>query len=181
MMMGRSKESAKKHAKKTSRFLLLISLVILAAVIGLLFSVLKHKEKPMALAPNFTKQGEVTFYSQNGTPIITIDVEIADTDEKRELGLMGRPTLEDNQGMLFLFEREHIASFWMKNTILPLDMIFINSYGTIVTIHENTTPFSEQTYTATAPTLYVVEVNAGFVARHSIRVGDRITWQRVNR
>lgn len=177
--MGRSKETTKKQEKKSIRSLLFISLIVLIALVALVLSVMKRSEKPTTLAPKFTKQGEVTFYSQQGTPIITIDVEIADTDEKRELGLMGRPTLGERQGMLFLFDREHIASFWMKNTILPLDMIFINSYGTIVTIHENTTPFSEQTYTATAPTMYVVEVNAGFVARHSIRVGDRITWQRV--
>ena len=108
-----------------------------------------------------------------------MDIEIADDDSKREVGLMGRPVMEERQGMLFVFDEEIMASFWMKNTILPLDIIFINKFGEIVTICKNTTPFSEQAYPATAMTLFVLEVNAGFTDKYGIKDGDRITWKRL--
>ncbi|MCX7985233.1 MAG: DUF192 domain-containing protein [Bacteroidetes bacterium] len=170
----------KKQKPKLFRYKTLVLLLFIISAVALILSLYKYKqsEKVVVHVPYFQKQGEVTFYTSENKPLVTIDVEIADTDEKRELGLMGRPTLGEKEGMLFIFEREHLASFWMKNTMIPLDMVFINAQGVIVTIHENTTPFSEQSYTATAPTQYVVEVNAGFTSRHSIRVGDKVTWQR---
>jgi uncharacterized membrane protein (UPF0127 family) len=81
--------------------------------------------------------------------------------------------------MLFISEKEYMATFWMRNCILPLDMIFIDKFGEIVTICKNTTPFSDQTYSATAPTLFVVEVNAGFTDKYGIKEGDRISWKRM--
>ena len=80
--------------------------------------------------------------------------------------------------MLFVFEQEQMASFWMKNCPLSLDMIFINKLGEIVTICRNTTPFSEQAYPATALTLFVLEVNAGFTDKYGLKDGDRIMWKR---
>jgi hypothetical protein len=64
----------------------------------------------------------------------------------------------------------------MKNTILPLDMLFIDADRVIRTIHKNTTPFSEQTYEASVPVLYVLEVNAGYTDAHAIQVGDTVRW-----
>jgi hypothetical protein len=126
----------------------------------------------------FKKQGECMITNHYDKPIVSIDIEIADDDSKREVGMMGRPTMEERQGMLFVFEEEQMASFWMKNCILPLDMIFINKLGEIVTICKNTTPFSEQAYSATAMTLLVLEVNAGFTDKYGIKEGDRISWKR---
>jgi uncharacterized membrane protein (UPF0127 family) len=71
-----------------------------------------------------------------------------------------------------------MASFWMKNCPLSLDMIFINKRGEIVTICRNTTPFSEQSYSATALTFFVLEVNAGFTDKYNIKEGDRLSWTR---
>ena len=130
------------------------------------------------VASNFKKQGELTISKQDGKPIVTIDIEIADDDSKREIGLMGRPVMGEREGMLFIFEEEHIASFWMRNTILPLDMIFIDKTGKIITIHKNTKPFSDDTYTASGLTLFVLEVNAGFTDKYEIKEGDRINWKR---
>jgi uncharacterized protein len=130
------------------------------------------------IAPMFQKQGECTISNRVGKPIVSIDIEIADDDSKREVGMMGRPTMEEHQGMLFVFEQEQMASFWMKNCPLSLDMIFINKRGEIVTICRNTTPFSEQAYPATALTLFVLEVNAGFAGKYGLKEGDRITWKR---
>ena len=126
----------------------------------------------------FTKNGELTFISAKNTFIATIDIEVADTPEKRTMGMMYRNSLGENQGMLFVFSQEDYQSFWMKNTAVPLDMIFVNAKNEVVTIHENTTPYSPQSYSSTKPAQFVVEVNAGFVAEHGITVGDRIRWQR---
>jgi uncharacterized membrane protein (UPF0127 family) len=130
------------------------------------------------IAPMFKKQGECTIKDRNDKPIVSIDIEIADNDSKREVGMMGRPTMEERQGMLFVFEQEYMASFWMKNCILSLDMIFINKLGEVITICKNTTPFSEQSYSATAMTILVLEVNAGFTDKYGIKEGDRISWKR---
>jgi uncharacterized membrane protein (UPF0127 family) len=126
----------------------------------------------------FKKHGECTIANRNDKSIVSIDIEIADDDSKREVGMMGRPTMEEHQGMLFVFEQEQMASFWMKNCPLSLDMIFINKLGEIVTICRNTTPFSEQAYPATALTLFVLEVNAGFTDKYGIKEGDRMNWTR---
>jgi uncharacterized protein len=125
---------------------------------------------------NFTKQGELIFTDSLGREKAKIDIEIADTEYKRQLGLMYRKEMEENQGMLFIFPREDFQSFWMQNTFISLDMLFINSRREIVTIHKNTTPYSQQSYPSTAPAQYVVEVIAGYTSKHNIREGDRINW-----
>ena len=126
----------------------------------------------------FTKNGDLTFISAKNTFLVTIDIEIADTPEKRSQGMMYRNALGERQGMLFVFPKEEYQSFWMKNTAVPLDMIFVSARNEVVTIHENTTPYSPQSYTSTKPAQFVVEVNAGFVQKYGIAAGDRIRWQK---
>jgi len=109
--------------------------------------------------------------------ITAIDVELAQSEADRQLGLMYRDKMAENQGMLFVFEDETVRSFWMKNTVLSLDMIFVNTKNEIVTIHKSTTPYSEESYTSTKPAKYVVEVNAGFTDKYKLGVGDRISWR----
>lgn len=122
----------------------------------------------------FRKDGRVDFLRAAGTPISSISVERADNEYAQTMGLMFRKHMENDQGMLFIFRDETIRSFWMKNTILSLDMIFVNSAFEIVDIHKNTTPYSEQSYTSSAPAKYVVEVNAGYTDQFQIKVGDKI-------
>lgn len=126
----------------------------------------------------FKKQGELRFLTPKQDFIAGIDVELAQDESQRQLGLMYRDTLAENQGMLFLFDNEEVRAFWMKNTILSLDMIFVNAHNDIVTIHKYTTPYSEETYESTKPAKYVIEVNAGYTDRQKISVGDRISWSR---
>jgi uncharacterized membrane protein (UPF0127 family) len=126
----------------------------------------------------FTKHGTLTFVRADGTDAATIDIEIADTPQKRETGLMGRPTLGERQGMLFIFEEEQDLAFWMMNTMISLDMLFVDGRNEIVTIHSHTKPFSTDSYPATKPGRYVVEVNAGYCEAHGIQVGDRIRFER---
>jgi uncharacterized membrane protein (UPF0127 family) len=127
---------------------------------------------------DFIKQGEMRFLTAKQEFISAIDVELAQDDLKRQQGLMYRDKLAENQGMVFIFEDEETRSFWMKNTVLSLDMIFVSGRNEIVTIQKNTTPYSEQSYASTKPAKYVVEVNAGYTDRHKIAVGDHIAWSR---
>jgi len=177
------KEKINKRGKAKYKLVIGI-LLIIAASITIILSTNKDKQTktvntPSVIEEKFKKEGEVAFIKKDGKQILTIDVEIADNDQEREIGLMGRNELGELQGMLFIFDAEHIASFWMKNTVLPLDMIFVNKDGVIVTIHKYTTPFSEQAYRATAPTMFVIEVNAGFTDKYGIKIGDRIEWRRI--
>ncbi len=130
-------------------------------------------------AYDFVKQGEVRFQTAKQDFIAAIEVELAQDDSKRQLGLMYRDKLGENQGMLFIFEGDDSRAFWMKNTVLPLDMIFVNSKDEIVTIHKNTTPYSEQSYASSKPARFVIEVNAGYTDRHKVSVGDHIVWNRL--
>ena len=158
-----------------------ISFTVILIALAIIFVPKKNAQdtSTIAGAPMFKKQGELTLTNSNEKPIVSLDIEIADNDATREVGLMGRPAMEERQGMLFIFEDESLTSFWMRNTILPLDMIFINKQGKIVTIHKNTKPFSEDTYSATAMTLFVLEVNAGFAEKYGIKEGDMVSWKRM--
>jgi uncharacterized protein len=129
--------------------------------------------------PAFRKDAELVFTSPRGAARVRIDVEIAERQEDRMRGLMFREHLEEGQGMLFLFPVEEPLSFWMKDTPLPLDIIFVNADRTVVTIRKNTLPFSEASVPSDRPARYVVEVNAGFADRHRLAPGDRIFWQRL--
>lgn len=107
-------------------------------------------------------------------PITSVEVEIADNEESRAKGLMFRKELNPNQGMLFLFLQDTQNPFWMSNTYLSLDLIFINSKNEIVDILENAAPLSEKMLYPAAPYRKVLEVNAGFSKQHRLQRGDRI-------
>jgi len=124
----------------------------------------------------FMKEGTLTFTDSLNNPITKIDMEFADTEYDRQLGLMFRHSMEMNQGMLFIFPEQEPLSFWMRNTYISLDMIFVNADKKIVTIHKNTKVLSDQSYPSTEPALYVVEVVAGFSDKYSLKVGDKISW-----
>jgi uncharacterized membrane protein (UPF0127 family) len=126
----------------------------------------------------FKKQGEVYFQDSLKTLIKKIDVEIADNDDARHLGLMYREGMKEDEGMLFIFPKEEEQSFYMKNTVLPLDIIFVNAKKQIVKIHKNTTPFSESSLPSDKPSLYVIEVNSGFTDKFKIKEGSMIDWRR---
>lgn len=123
----------------------------------------------------FRKDGELTFLDSNRI-VTKIDIQIAQTEFDRELGLMFRKSMDENQGMLFIFPDVQVRSFWMRNTIIPLDMIFIDSTKTILNIAKSTTPYSDNSYTSVGPAKYVLEVNGGFADRHQIRQGEKVNW-----
>ena len=100
------------------------------------------------------------------------NVELAMTDAEREQGLMYRTSLPQKEGMLFIFGDEQPRSFWMKNTKIPLDMIFADQDGKVVGIVADAKPYSEKTVGPGVPSQYVLEVNGGFCRRHGVAVGD---------
>ena len=127
--------------------------------------------------PVFRKDGELRFLDAKTSQVISeIDIEVAATDAAREQGMMYRDTMDENTGMLFLMEAEEMQAFWMKNTILSLDIIFVDSERRIVSIHKNCKPYSLDQIQSEAPALYVVEVIAGYTEKHKIKAGDRVMF-----
>ncbi|MBN8547169.1 MAG: DUF192 domain-containing protein [Ignavibacteria bacterium] len=124
----------------------------------------------------FTKEGSVTLSDSTGKKKIIIDAEFADTEYDRQRGLMFRKSMLETQGMLFVFPEEEMQSFWMRNTYISLDMIFIDANKKIVTIHKNTKTLSDQSYASTKPAKYVLEVVGGFCDRHGVVEGDIVSY-----
>jgi hypothetical protein len=102
-------------------------------------------------------------------------VEVVDTNQSREKGLMCRKTMAPDRGMLFDFKKAAPVAFWMKNTILPLDMLFIGSDGRIVSIARNAAPFDETPIPSGGPVLGVLEINAGAAEKDGVEPGDKVT------
>lgn len=107
---------------------------------------------------------------------VTVTVEIADTPDTQTRGLMYRRDLAAQAGMLFLFAEASERSFWMKNTPLPLDMVFIGADKRILGIVANTKPFTTNGVGVAGASQYVLEVNGGFCAEHGLAAGDRVDF-----
>jgi len=124
----------------------------------------------------FTKEGELTIIKASGDDVITLDVEFAETNYERETGLMHRTSMEDNQGMLFIFSAEFPRNFYMKNTYIPLDIIYLDQHKKIVSFQENAVPLNEEGLPSEIPAMYVLEVNAGLAEKWLLEIGDSITF-----
>ncbi|MCK6615376.1 MAG: DUF192 domain-containing protein [Ignavibacteriaceae bacterium] len=155
--------------------------VLLLIILGIFFLkdvfIQPGKKEVETTYYRFKKEGELILADSLGNKKAAIDIEIADTEYEQALGLMYRTSMEQNQGMLFVFPAEEIRSFWMMNTLISLDMIFLDNNGKIVTIHRNTKTESEQSYRSTKPAKYVLEVIAGFCDIYGITEGDRMSYK----
>lgn len=105
---------------------------------------------------------------------VHLRVEVADDEAEREQGLMFRTHLDDDQGMLFDFHTPQQVAFWMRNTLIPLDMIFIRADGTIANIEANTEPYSETPIPSDGPVLGVLEIGGGLTQELGIKAGDKV-------
>ena len=117
-----------------------------------------------------------TIFIDNGMEKIKIKAEIADTEEKRGMGLMFRENLDEDTGMLFIFNDEYLYTFWMKNTLIPLDIIFIDENNYIVDI-VYADPCEEEpckSYKPKKSAKYVLEVNGNFTIENNINAGDKL-------
>jgi uncharacterized membrane protein (UPF0127 family) len=127
-----------------------------------------------ARAPSGLQLAPLTIRSSNGAHRFT--VEVARTPEEQATGLMNRSSLGADAGMIFPFDPPQMAAFWMKNTLIPLDMIFISADGTIARIAANTTPHSLDPVSSGEPIAAVLELRGGRSAELGIREGDRVEW-----
>jgi hypothetical protein len=118
----------------------------------------------------------VVLQDDQGRPVRVL-AEVVSRPEDRERGLMNRKTLAEDHGMLFIYPGEGNLSFWMKNTLIPLDMIFIGENRRIVGVVENTVPLSLESRKVDAPSRYVLEVNGGFFRRHGIVLGSAVGFE----
>jgi uncharacterized protein len=129
-----------------------------------------------AAALGAVQTSKVVISAAGGAERAAVRVELARTPGQRTFGLMYRPHLDENAGMLFIFPVADQVKFWMKHTEIPLDMIFAGSSGVVVGIVADATPYSERSVGPDAQALYVLEVNGGFCARHGVRVGDKMSF-----
>jgi len=125
----------------------------------------------------FRADGVLELVRPDGTTHTTLAIEIAEGDSARERGLMDRTSLPARGGMLFLDDEEKIQTFWMRNTPLPLDLIFIDADSQIVNIARRARPLTEQIISSTDSAMYVLEVNGGFADRHGLDESMRIRWR----
>ncbi len=164
---------------KMKRFLL-----IFCACLWLGLSLVSCKEEPkkaVTTAPvTFTREGTLTIYrAQTDTVVAQLDIEIAETDYETQTGLMYRDAMETGQGMLFIFPEVAYHSFYMKNTKIPLDIIYIDENLKVASILKNAQPLSEAGLPSEVPVMYVLEVNAGLSDAWDLQVGDRIAFQKL--
>ncbi|HTM09246.1 MAG TPA: DUF192 domain-containing protein [Verrucomicrobiae bacterium] len=110
---------------------------------------------------------------------VAFEVEIADTPAKREMGFQYRRELADDHGMIFVFPSESVLTFWMKNTPIPLDMIFIGGDLKIVGIVREAVPFTLSARSVDEPSRYVLEIKGGLARQRGIEVGDRLRFEGV--
>ncbi len=110
-----------------------------------------------------------------------VSVELARTDAERARGLMERRELAPDAGMLFLFDETAEHPFWMKNTLIPLDMLFISDDGLVAGVVARAVPGDLSPRSAGGPSRFVLEVNGGWAAAHGVAVGDRVRFENVPR
>lgn len=123
-----------------------------------------------------TPESELTFIDSDGNSITTLQIAIADEQMERNQGLMDVRQMGQDEGMLFIFEENQPLSFWMANTPLSLDIMYVNTDSVIVRIYPDTTPFSETSLPSGDPAKYVVETNAGYALTHGISEGMKIRF-----
>ncbi|WP_420601548.1 DUF192 domain-containing protein [Flagellimonas sp.] len=129
---------------------------------------------------SFTKEGELTVSKSETDEIVAnFDIEIAESEYETQTGLMYRESMENNQGMLFVFDDVAMHSFYMKNTQIPLDIIYIDENLKIVNFQKNAKPFDETGLSSGVPIKYVLEINAGLSDQLGLMVGDSVSYNKL--
>lgn len=157
--------------KKEIIILMLIPTIVIISLCGLILGL--NKENFYSKTNDNSSQ--VSFVTANvaGQNNISVKLELAKTNRELEQGLMNRQSLEPNNGMLFIFNKPQELSFWMKNTLIPLDIAFLNADKEIVDIYANCEPLNtKKTYKSSTSALYAVEMNAGWFEKNDIKKGD---------
>lgn len=146
-------------------------IVLMAALILALAAPAALQAPAVAQAPQ-VRFAAAELFIESGGKRLHFNIEVADTDEQRGLGLMYRKSMAADAGMLFDFKRDQPVSMWMRNTVIPLDMLFIARDGRVVNIAKRAVPFSESTIASDGPVRAVLELNGGAADRLGIKPGD---------
>lgn len=172
--LSNTKPKNKKQVKSSfwNKRNIIFAVIFVSVFTAVYFLFLKKSKEPQ-----FVKEGEVTFLKKDKQFAKRIDVEVAKIPQRRSLGLMYRTHMDEDKGMLFIFDRPDKQSFWMKNTIIPLDIMFIDSVGVIDTIYRRTTPYSERSLPSRRKVQFVVEVNGGWSDKNNITESDLIEFK----
>lgn len=133
-------------------------------------------EVPEPVANTAADAGRVVLFPAGREPV-TVDVEVVYKPADRQRGLMYRKSLAEDAGMIFLFEHERQQSFWMKNTYLPLDMIFIRADRSVLGVVENAEPLTLSSRRVPGMSQFVLEVNAGFARKHGVVAGTMTRFE----
>lgn len=155
--------------------LALVSLAAIALILPRFFGSNKT-EQIVEITPDdiqFTKDGELSIF-KNDSLIQTIDVEFAKNEMERSLGLMYRSSMDEHQGMWFIFPEEAPRSFYMRNTEISLDIIYLDKDKKVVSIAKNARPYDETSLPSEKPAMYVLEINGGLADKWGIDKGDRV-------
>jgi uncharacterized membrane protein (UPF0127 family) len=154
--------------------------VIVSLALAIVFNCKDNKptKTESKVIVSFKKEAVLAIKKADSDSIIkTLDIEIADDDYKIQTGLMYRTQMETNQGMLFVFPDEDFRNFYMKNTKIPLDIIYVNANKTIVSVQKNAQPFDETSLPSEAPSKYVLEINGGLFDAWQLEVGNTIDFE----
>ena len=128
---------------------------------------------------SFKKEGELSLYKGTSDTLVKIlDIEIADNDYETQTGLMHRSSMKETQGMLFIFEDSRPRYFYMKNTHIPLDILYLDETQKIVSTQLNAKPMDETTLPSNADAQYVLEINAGLFDQWNLKIGDSISFKK---
>ena len=154
-------------------------LLIISIALACEISEPEKKSTPVqTYEPKFTKEGELSFLNADKDSVgPVLAIEVARSAEEQQYGMMYRKSIPENTGMLFFRPREEQQSFWMRNTYVPLDIIYIRADSSIVNIVDNAIPLTDQSLPSLGPALYVLEVAGGFCAQYGITAGFHIRFR----
>ena len=169
------RRQAQQRRKKLGILMLLLAIPI---AVGLIYFAMPKSPPPPTSGPQFTKHGTLSFISQeNQQAIKSIDIEVKKDDYERAEGMMWRRSMEDTQGMLFIMDAAEPQTFWMRNTYIPLDIMFVSQDKKILNIRKNAPPQTLDPQASKGNALYVVEVNGGFADKYGVKAGDTIDFK----
>lgn len=173
-----------KNLKIITRIVLLIALCMFlyAQVSPSLNSSKSNKSQNInkkTFEPSFSEEARGYFLNTNSDTIGDFRIELAETTKEIQIGMMWRKSMSTDIGMLFLMPEEKIQSFWMKNTYIPLDIIYINSKNQVVSIKENAKPMNESPLPSEEPAIYVLEISGGTSAKLGIKPGNTWKWEKI--
>lgn len=159
------------------RYFKILAFTVIGMYVFSFTSCKEDKKTVKSIVITFKKEGELSIKKATTDSVVkSIDIEIADTEYETQTGMMYRDSMEDGQGMLFVFKNAGYHSFYMKNTKIPLDIIYIGADKKIVSIQKNAKAFDETSLPSNAPVQYVLEVNAGLSDEWNLEVGDVIEY-----